>query len=43
MGDGGNAIYVNAEKGLVISIAAFLQPEAKDSIELIQRYIEPLC
>ena len=43
MGDGGNAIYVNAEKGLVISIVAFLQPEAKDSIELIQRYIEPLC
>lgn len=42
MGDGGNVIYVNEEKGLVISIAAIFSPRAKDSIKLIKEYIEPV-
>jgi CubicO group peptidase (beta-lactamase class C family) len=41
LGDGGNAIYVNSGKGLVVSIASLFVPNAKDSIELIKRYIEP--
>lgn len=42
MGDGGNMIYVNQEKQLVIAIAALFDPQAKDRLELISRYIEPL-
>ncbi|WP_167956155.1 serine hydrolase domain-containing protein [Anaerosporobacter faecicola] len=41
MGDGGNIIYVNEEKKMVISIASFFQPKAKDRIKLIRDYIEP--
>lgn len=41
MGDGGNVIYVNDSKGIVISIASLFVPEAKDRIELIKGYIEP--
>lgn len=41
MGDGGNVIYVNKSQKLVVSIAAFFHPQAKDSIALIQKYIEP--
>ena len=42
MGDGGNVIYVNTKKQLVISIASLFKPEAKDRIEFIRRYIEPM-
>ncbi|MFV0413292.1 MAG: serine hydrolase, partial [Oscillospiraceae bacterium] len=42
MGDGGNTIYVNAQKQLVVSVSALFMPEAKDRIGLIQEYIEPL-
>lgn len=41
MGDGGNTIYVNTQKGLVVSIASLFKPKAKDRIEFIQKYIEP--
>ncbi len=41
MGDGGNAIYFNKKKGIVISIASLLMQNAKDRIELIREYIEP--
>ena len=41
MGDGGNAIYVNTKKKLVISIAALFAPKAGDRIELIKKDIEP--
>lgn len=41
MGDGGNIIYVNTQKGIVISIASLFKPKVKDRIELIQKYIEP--
>lgn len=42
MGDGGNVIYVNAKKKLVISIASLFIPDARDRIELIKEVIEPL-
>ena len=41
MGDGGNSIYVNTKKKLVISIAALFVPRARDRIELIKKNIEP--
>lgn len=42
MGDGGNVIYVNAKKEIVISIASLYVPHAKDRIKLIKEYIEPV-
>lgn len=41
MGDGGNVIYVNKKKKMVVAIASFFIPDPKDRIELIKRYIEP--
>ena len=41
MGDGGNIIYVNEMKGLVVSIACSYMPQAKDRLQLIKKYIEP--
>jgi len=38
LGDGGNAIYVNGAKKLVVSIASLFKPTAKDRIELIKKY-----
>ena len=42
MGDGGNVIYVNTEKRIVVAIAALFAPEVKDRIEFILKYVEPL-
>lgn len=42
MGDGGNVIYVNEEKGMVISIASLFVPHVQDRIKLIREYIEPV-
>lgn len=42
MGDGGNIIYVNPNKNLVIAIASVFIPRPKDRIELIKKYIEPI-
>lgn len=42
MGDGGNVIYVNPAKNLVVAIASLFIPTAKDRIELIKKYIEPI-
>jgi CubicO group peptidase (beta-lactamase class C family) len=42
MGDGGNVIYVNPAKKLVVAIASLFMPRAKDRIELIKAYIEPM-
>ncbi|MDF2544070.1 MAG: beta-lactamase [Herbinix sp.] len=42
MGDGGNVIYVNAKKKMVVSIASLFIPHAKDRIKLIKEYIEPV-
>jgi hypothetical protein len=40
MGDGGNVIYVNVKKKMVVSIASLFIPHAKDRIKLIKDYIE---
>ena len=42
LGDGGNAIYVNPAKNLVIAIASLFKPNVKDRIEFIKKTIEPL-
>lgn len=42
LGDGGNAIYVNGKKNMVISIASLFKPRVKDRMELIKEDIEPL-
>ncbi len=43
MGDGGNIIYVDEATKMVISIASLFEPRAKDRIEFIQKYLEPIC
>ena len=42
IGDGGNVIYVNAAKRLVIAIASSFKPVVRDRIQLIKDYVEPL-
>ena len=42
MGDGGNVIYVNKKKQIVISIASFFLPHAADRLKLIKEYVEPV-
>jgi len=42
MGDGGNVIYYNTKKKIVVSIASLFVRNAKDRIELIKEYIEPI-
>lgn len=41
MGDGGNVIYVNTKKKLVVAIASLFMKNPPDRIELIKKYIEP--
>lgn len=41
MGDGGNVIYVNPKKEMVVVVASYFKPKVKDRIELIRKYIEP--
>jgi len=42
LGDGGNAIFVNTKKKIVISIASRFMPRAQNRIELIEKHIVPL-
>lgn len=42
MGDGGNVIYVNPAKKLVIAIASRFMPRPKDRIAFIREYLEPI-
>ncbi|AKN30041.1 beta-lactamase [Clostridium carboxidivorans P7] len=42
LGDGGNTIYVNTKKKMVVSVASLFMPQAKDRIKLIKEYIEPM-
>lgn len=42
MGDGGNTIYVNTKKNMVVAIASLFKPKARDRMELIREYIEPI-
>ncbi len=42
MGDGGNVIYVNTKKRMVVAMAALFEPRVKDRLKLIREYIEPM-
>ena len=42
MGDGGNIIYVSPDKNMVVAIASLFYPRAKDRIEFIKKYVEPI-
>jgi CubicO group peptidase (beta-lactamase class C family) len=42
LGDGGNVMYVNTKKRMVVSIASLFMPNAKDRIEFIKKHIEPM-
>ncbi len=42
MGDGGNVIYIDTQKQMVISIASLFVPDAKDRIGLIMEHIVPI-
>ena len=41
MGDGGNIIYINLDRNMVVAIASRFKPTAKDRIKLIRQYVEP--
>lgn len=42
MGDGGNIIYVNTARKLVVAITSTFIPRPNDRIELIKKYVEPI-
>jgi CubicO group peptidase (beta-lactamase class C family) len=42
LGDGGNTIYVNPAKNLVVAIASLFVPRPKDRIAFIKGYLEPM-
>lgn len=42
LGDGGNVIYVNEKRELVVAIASYFKPKAEDRMKLIKEYIEPI-
>ena len=42
LGDGGDVIYANREKDMVVSITGMLVPDVKDRVEFIKDYIEPM-
>ena len=42
LGDGGNVIFINPQKKMVVAIASRFMPRAKDRIELIREKIIPL-
>lgn len=41
MGDGGNVIYVNTHREMVVSIASLFSKNVKDRIAFIKDYVEP--
>ena len=42
MGDGGNIIYVRPDKNMVVASTSLFYPRAKDRIEFIKKYVEPI-
>lgn len=42
MGDGGNVIFANTKKDMVIAIASLFRPKVRDRMEFIRKYVEPM-
>ena len=42
MWDGGNIIYVSPDKNMVVASTSLFYPRAKDRIEFIKKYVEPI-
>lgn len=42
MGDGGNVIYVNDKKHMVIAITSLFEPDVTDRLDLIKGVLEPM-
>lgn len=42
IGDGGNIIYVSRDKNMVVAITSLFYPRAKDRIEFIKEYVDPI-
>ena len=42
MGDGGNVIYINKDKNIVVAITSLFKRNVTDRIEFIKEYIEPI-
>lgn len=42
MGDGGNIIYVDPKERMVVAITSLFLPRAKNRIEFIKKYVEPI-
>lgn len=42
MGDGGNVIFVNTKKDMVIAIASLFRSKVRDRMEFIRKYVEPM-
>ena len=42
LGDGGNIIFVNPKKKMIVAITSYFMPHARDRIELIRKHITPL-
>lgn len=42
MGDGGNIIYINTKKQIVVSITSLFRSNAKNRIDFIKEHIEPM-
>ena len=42
IGNSGNVIYVNPEKGVVVAVASYFKPTVFDRVDFIRKYIEPL-
>ena len=43
IGDGGNVIYVDPARGIVVSVAATFKPRVFDRVQFIQEHIVPLA
>jgi len=41
MGDGGNIIYIDPDRNMVVAIVSRFQPRVKDRIEFIRNYVRP--
>ena len=42
MGDGGNILYVDRNRNMVVAITSRFQPRVKDRLELIRKYVAPV-